>query len=152
MWLSVVHYKGSIYRSGGCNQEGFVWQRGRQRGNVRVCASTRVCLMCVYGGCKERGITAIQEKVTNRCSTWKNSHFEPARTFKNRLIGQLGPNRALRKHPQNADLRFTRSCIHSCIHSTNMNSVLGTVLGSGIAEMNKIRSVPAEGKKKGPTN
>lgn len=113
-----------------------------------MCAPTRVCLLCVFGGCKERGIIAIQEKVMNRCSTWKNSHFEQARTFKNRLIGQLCPNRALRKRPWNADLQFTCSCIHSCIHSTNMNSVLGTVLRSGIAEVNKIRSpVPAEGGK-----
>lgn len=110
-----------------------------------MCAPIRVCLVCVLGGCKERGIIAIQEKVMNRCSTWKNSHFEQARTFKNRLIGQLCPNRAVRKRPWNADLHFTHSCIHSCIHSTNTNSGLGTVLRSGIAEMNKIRSpVPAK--------
>ena len=106
--------------------------------NARGCAPTRVHFMCVFGGCKERGIIAIQEKVMNRCSTWKNSHFEQARTFKNRLIGQLCPNRALRKRPWNADLWFTHSRIHSCIYSTNMNSVPGTVLRSGIAEMNKI--------------
>lgn len=113
-----------------------------------MCAPICLCLVCVLGGHKERGIISIQEKVMNRCSTWKNSHFEQARTF-NRLIGQLCPNRAVRKHPWNADLHFTHSCIHSCIHSANTNSGLSTVLRSGIAEMNKIRSpVPAQDGKK----
>lgn len=99
-----------------------------------------VCLICVFEGCNERYHSHPRKNVMSRCSIWKNSHFKQARTFKNRLIVQFRPKRALRKCSWNADLQFTHFHIHSCSHSANINSVLDMVLRSGITEMTKIRA------------
>lgn len=114
-----------------------------------MCTYTHVHVFNVYiwGLWGERYHSHPRKKSMSRCSIWKNSHFKQARTFKNRLIGQLCPNRALNKRPWHADTQFTHSCIHSCIHSTNINSILGTVLRSEITEMNKMRSPAPAGVK-----
>ena len=141
--LSIL-YKGKSHRSSGPKQKRLMWQRWRQQDNVQVCAHTCVFTMCIYyaylRAVRREVSQQSKKKSMSRCSIWKNSHFKQARTVKNRLIGQLYPNRALRKHPWNADTQFTHSSIHSCIYSTNINSMLGTVLRSGVTEMNKMRS------------